>query len=148
MRKARVLVTKECNRDCDGCCNKSDNLMGTMQSIDFNGLISQQFDEIIITGGEPLLLADKLLKFLKEINFKIHFKHIYLYSALFVPKYYKSLLNLELIGGLHFTVHYEATDKDIVDLKGLSEMLKEIDTSHMSKRLVIGQLPLPIGRGL
>ncbi len=48
-KKLRLLVTKECLKNCEGCCNKDWDL----DSLPVVGGFSN-YDEIIITGGEPL----------------------------------------------------------------------------------------------
>ena len=47
-RKLRLLVTKDCPKNCEGCCNKDWNLDKLPVVDHYN------YDEILITGGEPL----------------------------------------------------------------------------------------------
>lgn len=47
-KKLRLLVTKKCPRDCEGCCNKDWNLDKLPVVKHYN------YKEIFITGGEPL----------------------------------------------------------------------------------------------
>jgi organic radical activating enzyme len=61
MRKMRLLLHSDCNRDCPGCCNKQwdPDALPTFKT--FNG-----FDEVILTGGEPILHPDLLFAVILE----------------------------------------------------------------------------------
>ena len=61
--KLRLLVTKDCNRTCAGCCNKDWNLDKLPICQSYEG-----YDEIILTGGEPMLHPDKVLKIIEDIR--------------------------------------------------------------------------------
>jgi organic radical activating enzyme len=137
--KARVMVTLNCNRKCDGCCNKGPvfNLHQVAENLDE----ILKADEIMITGGEPMLLPIKVFEFIKMLRYHRQYKgKIYLYSA-----YYPSTDRekehfwycADLCDGVHFTLHAEATDRDVADLKRLSEDLGEWDKKHRSFRLAI-----------
>jgi hypothetical protein len=54
MKTLRLLVTKQCGKGCEGCCNKDWDLDNLPVVEHFN------YDEILITGGEPI--APKNLK--------------------------------------------------------------------------------------
>lgn len=54
--KARVIVTLECNRHCENCCNTGDAFLGYKVLTDINELLA--YEEIIITGGEPMLISN------------------------------------------------------------------------------------------
>jgi len=57
MKKARLIVTYKCHKDCAWCCNK--NWRGTpARPIGVMALYSHEM--VMITGGEPLLFPDKL----------------------------------------------------------------------------------------
>jgi hypothetical protein len=134
MRKARVLITKKCDRDCDGCCNKSSILDSMKDITDLQ--ILQEYQVIMITGGEPILVPEKLMDLLHWLD--EHMEHttpIYLYSARYDRKIYEKIMSL--INGLHFTLHAEANDEDIADLKALSLFLKGYGRHHQSLRLAI-----------
>lgn len=76
-KKLRLLVTKVCDRRCPGCCNKDYDLDNLPKITDFHG-----WDEIMITGGEPLLFPEQLRKFVKELDsVKDNETKLYLYTA-------------------------------------------------------------------
>lgn len=54
-KKLRLLVTEECNRNCEGCCNKDFDIsnLPVLTPNDFDEMID--YDMIMITGGEPML---------------------------------------------------------------------------------------------
>ena len=121
MKKARILITKKCDRDCDGCCNKS-NILDSMK--DLTDLqILKEYDTIMITGGEPVLEPEKLMNLLNWLDEHIdHRVPIYFYSARYDRILYEKILRF--ITGLHFTLHAECNDEDVMDLRALSTFLK------------------------
>ena len=79
--KLRLLVTPYCNRDCDLCCNQNfdlDALPVITQADQFS-----KYTEISLTGGEPLLVYDKVRETILYIREYGNFKGpINLYTAL------------------------------------------------------------------
>jgi len=76
MKKLRLLFTSLCNRNCSGCCNKDWNLEKLPKCDSYLG-----YDEILITGGEPLLFIDELLILIKKIREENYEAKIYVYTA-------------------------------------------------------------------
>lgn len=76
MKKLRLLLTDECDRHCDGCCNKGIDLEALPVCTDFT-----PYDEILITGGEPLLCPTYLINCIEEIRGANPKAHIILYTA-------------------------------------------------------------------
>jgi len=98
MKKLRLLLTSECNRICEGCCNKDWDLKSLKKCISFKG-----YDIIMITGGEPGIKPKLLLDTLKRIKKEVPSTPIYLYTA-----YPKILLNFPItnrLDGVTFTLH-------------------------------------------
>ena len=52
---ARVIVTLVCDRSCPGCCNT--NGLDGIQEVNLERL--KDYEEVVLTGGEPLLMGDK-----------------------------------------------------------------------------------------
>lgn len=119
--KARVIVTLDCNRNCENCCNKEEVFEQHEVLNNIDDLLT--YDEILITGGEPMLIPMKVRNFIQLLREKKGYKgKIYLYTALYdkyLDGFYRDIL--DMINGLHFTVHFEAKDKEIIQLKILSE---------------------------
>jgi MoaA/NifB/PqqE/SkfB family radical SAM enzyme len=107
MRKnLRLLVTEICNRRCEGCCNQ----FWDLESLPVFSLdCLNSFDQLIITGGEPMLIPDiceSLAVLSRSINPDIC---IYLYTAKTKP--IENLINiLPMLDGICITIH------DISDL--------------------------------
>ena len=74
MKKLRLLVTKECPKKCPGCCNKDWDIDNLPKVEHFN------YDEILITGGEPMLIHDYLVGYIMAIRTVSNAK-IYVYTA-------------------------------------------------------------------
>ncbi len=60
-KKLRLLVTADCRNACMMCCNRQFNVdkIPVVERLDY--------DEIMITGGEPLLYPNRLERFCKGI---------------------------------------------------------------------------------
>lgn len=54
----RLLVTQECKRNCDGCCN----LQWELDKLPVMTEDLSPYKMILITGGEPMILEDERLK--------------------------------------------------------------------------------------
>lgn len=139
MKKARLLITQKCDKNCDGCCNKH-SIFKPRVLDNLNELLN--YNEVMITGGEPILCPDKIFEIIRFLN-KNNFKgKIYLYSAKYSQKVYYELL--QKIDGLHYTLHAEATDRDVSDLKELCNLITHSvfygSSSETSFRLAIDKI--------
>lgn len=135
-RKARVMITLACPRQCDGCCN-------TGPVFDEHKIISDisevyGFDEIMLTGGEPMLYPHKTLELVQRIKKENRSSELFLYSALFNPLHYDVWHELLItLDGMQFTLHHECTEADVRGLRQLSRMVKHHDYRAWSSRLSI-----------
>jgi hypothetical protein len=111
--KLRLLITESCDRDCAGCCNKQWDLAGLEVETDFS-----QYDEILLTGGEPMLNPDKVIKLAKRIRDESAAK-IYVYTAK-VDDIRATLDVLRVTDGITLTLHEQS---DVPDFFRLSETL-------------------------
>ena len=119
--KARVIVTMDCPRNCENCCNKEEVFNNHRVITDIKELL--KYDEVMITGGEPMLIPEKVLEFIHQLRTVHGYQsNIYLYSALYNSTYMYDVLSN--INGIHYTLHYEATDKDVFAVKIMSEIIK------------------------
>ena len=131
-KTARILITTKCNRSCPGCANDLFIASGNMLTMN-NITEVYKYDEIIITGGEPMLRPDLVLKTIEEI--KLYSKApIFMYSSTIRIDNDNALKVLEMINGLTYTVHYEYTEKDEKMLRVLSYIL---DKFNLNSRLLI-----------
>ena len=112
-KTARVIFTFDCNRRCVGCCNESMSLMSEARVIcSTNDLVG--YDEVVITGGEPLLYPDALIDFIQNVRSANPKAKIYLYTATMPPhKPFFIPLLMSLLNGIQYTIHAEAIQTDI-----------------------------------
>ena len=116
-KTARVIVTLACNRKCPGCCNET---IGKVASIGDISVLSD-YEEVVITGGEPMLNPDSLLRFIKALKKQNKRQRVYLYTACLSMDDYGKILNQ--LDGITVTLDAEATDDDIRNLKYMSHNL-------------------------
>jgi hypothetical protein len=115
MKKLRLLLFEECNRKCRGCCNKSWDLANLPICEDY-----RQYDQILLTGGEPLLYPEIVMEAVYDIREQTN-APIYLYTA--------KTDNLDVFGrvlnivnGITVTLH--TTSRDIVPFALLNAGLR------------------------
>jgi len=125
--KARLLVTYDCLKDCEGCCNKlwKGNPPQVIESFD-------GYEEILITGGEPLLFPYKLWDLIDEIR-KISKAKIYVYTS--AGKNPVALMKtIKKSNGICLTLHDK---KDADDFYAFLRIYAGFDFSGKSLRLNI-----------
>lgn len=130
-KTARVIVTLKCNRNCPGCCNM--NLPEYREVHTDEELLD--YEEIVITGGEPMLIPGKVLEFINRMWDKGYRGKMYLYTSYWNGKGISKEILKEL-DGFTFTLHAECTDADIIALKNLSNS-GVLQDKGFSSRLVI-----------
>lgn len=113
-KTARLIVTYACNRNCVGCCNEQS--LDVREITDINELLS--YDEIVITGGEPTLITEKVNKFIDQLKSMGYKGKFYMYCAT-----YNYNIPMRRLDGFTFTLHYPCKDSDIYDLKSLCKKL-------------------------
>lgn len=117
-KKLRLLVTPDCNRTCAGCCNKDWDLNKLQTCTDFHG-----YSEIMLTGGEPSLVIDKVEKILIAINKQNPKAYVYIYTA--KPEIaYLDMIADGLLTGITLTLH---TMRDIAPFVIFNEHLEVRD---------------------
>ena len=111
--KLRLLLLKECNRKCRGCCNKDWDLDALPVCNDFT-----PYSEFLLTGGEPLLdtvWASIVIRQIRNQNKS----PIYLYTAK-SDNFYDFVNMLILVDGITLTLHNQ---KDAENFKQLQSGL-------------------------
>ena len=101
MKKLRLLLFEKCNRRCKGCCNNEWDLEALPICYNYSG-----YDEIMLTGGEPMLRPDLVRQVVREIREQSNAK-IYLYTAK-VDDLKASLDIIKRIDGMTVTLHEQA----------------------------------------
>ena len=99
MKTLRLLMTEDCNRNCEGCCNKDWDLKNLPVETNF-----RKYDEIVVTGGEPLLYPPDLMALVYDIRTQNPEAKIIVYTA--KTNDVKALLSvLAVVDGLTITSH-------------------------------------------
>ena len=120
MNKARVLITRECLKDCQGCCNNYNQIMKGAQYINHINELPFDLDEILITGGEPLLRPSRTFRIVKTLAANYPDSKLYLYSAFYSPALE---VMIPYLNGLHYTIHKNETAWDIELFNALQDLL-------------------------
>jgi hypothetical protein len=105
-------MLKECNRACPGCCNKDWDLDNLPTATEFTG-----YDEILITGGEPMLQKAKLAHLIAKLRSVTDAK-IFVYTAWNVPVEIDWLINQA--DGITWTMHEQSDAHNLIALNFLS----------------------------
>lgn len=116
-RKLRLVVTAHCHNGCPMCCNNRFDLS------ELPVVSRWDYDEIMITGGEPMLFPNEIYNLLSTLRKLAQYTPVspklYLYTAL--PKmsgyagYYHFVNILDKLDGVVVTPH---TRKDAEELRG------------------------------
>lgn len=134
----RVFVTEKCNRRCRSCIKKQ---MRAMKKVTFEDL--KKYDEIIITGGEPMLISERCVEMVHRLRFQGYTGKIYLYTAdaSKVSKYWAADMLIDEVDGITFTLYYSSKkDKlknELRSLRKLNKFLKSKDRSGKVDELII-----------
>ena len=114
-RKLRLLVITDCPNHCPLCCNNS---------WDFSKLpsvTSFDYDEVMITGGEPLLFVDKVVKLARSIKTLSPILYpeegapkIYVYTS--IAAYFPIRQLLNVVDGIVLTPHSKDDVKRFIRL--------------------------------
>lgn len=131
-KKLRLVVTEKCHNKCPMCCNNRFDLK-TIPIVD-----RFDYDEISITGGEPMLypdkvadIADTLRKAAKIIGAN---PKIWLYTSKLNPMTFTMIA--KYIDGVCYTPH---NDAEVAMFKAINRMLLRseawIDRGSFSLRL-------------
>jgi len=114
----RLLITKRCNRVCPGCCNNDWNLDNLPINVNLSDESIKDYDEIILTGGEPTLVMDRLLETVLFIRNNPNCKTIpiIVYSANVTKlRELMLLVYLRVIDGITFTIHEQADVEPFIE---------------------------------
>jgi hypothetical protein len=113
-KRCRLLLTTKCPNNCPLCCNKQFDLLKEVPVID-----RWDYDEFILTGGEPLMGGTvRLLDFIYNLT-AIHkymgtTPKIFLYTSECKPDYWNRIM--PYLDGITYTVHTEANAQEFLTL--------------------------------
>jgi len=117
MKIARVMVTTDCNRDCDLCCNK--NLPVKPRVVEELAEL-RDYDQVLLTGGEPMLYPRQLLDIVEKLKCWEPDHKVYVYSAL--ASEWMGVVASKA-DGVHFTLHHPLTEMDLLRFYWFQDLL-------------------------
>jgi len=131
--RALVSLHHECNRGCEGCADTLERTQDERTSLFYMEDLAG-FEEIIVTGGEPLLRPVEVQNWLDDYNMLAQRKHqrVYLFTSTSRPHLY-DLVHFRWIDGLTFTVHKNPSGEDIEAFRQVQGIAG--DSSHLNSRL-------------
>jgi hypothetical protein len=94
---ARLLVTFDCPKKCEGCCNK--HWKGTPAK----PIEHYNYNEFLITGGEPMLFPERVNQLICDIRRENEEATVYLYTATYNPLSLQYVLGK--LNGVCITLH-------------------------------------------
>jgi organic radical activating enzyme len=77
---ARVVITDKCNKDCDWCCMKDENIHDSFKVVAPMYVANAQYDTVLITGGEPMLVLPRVIMFTSLIKYRNENTKVYVYT--------------------------------------------------------------------
>lgn len=97
---------------------------------------------ICITGGEPMLMSERVVEMIHRLRLQGYTGKIWLYTASSrkLKSYWACKMLIDAVDGITYTIHYgkmETVKRDLTDLRHLDTYLKESDRSGKSDRLYI-----------
>ena len=128
IKKLRLLLFEECNRNCEGCCNKDWDL----KNLPIAPKSYYEFQQILLTGGEPLIKPEFTERVIREVINRTH-ASVYLYTAKIDDIYLVKYL-LRFLNGITVTLH---DNNDASDFLKLCKNLFNNDIRDKSLRVNI-----------
>ena len=120
MKTLRLLLWEECNRNCSQCQNKNWDLSKLPVCRDYSG-----YDQILLTGGEPMLHPNIVLEVVKRIREHNTEAKIFMYTANVVEDYreqHEFVSLLQTIDGATVTCH---TPEEVIELSWMVKLFQE-----------------------
>lgn len=105
MKKLRLLFTPHCDRNCKMCCNKNWDLSQLPLFDECDIIDTTMYDEILITGGEPLLYPTDLYNLCEDLKFWNSGIKIYVYTAYTKTWTGNHLELFDIVDGFTVTIH-------------------------------------------
>lgn len=112
-KRCRLLLTAKCPNSCPFCCNKQFDLEKDIPVID-----RWDYDEFILTGGEPLQFPNSLIELIHNISAVTDYMgtnpKFYLYTSICNPGLWDNIF--PYLNGITYTVHTRSNAKELVQL--------------------------------
>lgn len=107
--KVRLITTLTCTNTCSKCCNNYldiDKIMTFEEWIENNSYQANNIDELILTGGDPVLYPKNIKLLIKDDSF--YFTDLIIYSSVFDYKYWKTIFDMDIMepfDGITLSIH-------------------------------------------
>ena len=109
-KAARVIVTYDCPRHCENCCNEH---IGNVPEVKFENLL--KYEELVITGGEPMLLAPRVVEMIHRLRANGYTGKIWLYTSCIKTARWADREVLKEVDGITYTLHHRPSQNDLRD---------------------------------
>lgn len=132
---ARVIVTYNCPRRCPNCCNEH---IGNVPAVKFEDLL--KYKELVITGGEPMLIGERVVEMIHRLRTNGYNGKIWLYTACIKTAKWADRAVLQEVAGITYTLHHKPSHVDLSDARKLNKfILDNLDNRkcNRSDRLLI-----------
>lgn len=109
----RVVLTDKCNLDCEFCCMKQTDICNSFKWQTALWIAQQRYDEVAITGGDPLMELKKLVQFICLLKYFNENTKTYLYTngCLLNTETARVLLTAGL-DGINWSPHHHPTTNE------------------------------------
>ena len=125
MKELRLLLFKDCNRKCRGCCNKDWDLDNLPTCKSFKG-----YKTIMLTSGEPMLNPDLVMQTILKIRKQNKSVNIYMYTAK-INDYAIPYLNC-VLDGITLTLHNQSDVKNFVKFNNKLSVLYKLKSLRLN----------------
>lgn len=119
-KTARVIVTYDCPRHCENCCNEH---IGKVPEVKFEDLL--KYEELVITGGEPMLLAPRVVEMIHRLQAQEYKGKIWLYTSSIKTARWADREVLKEVDGITYTLHHRPSQNDLRDVRKLNKFILE-----------------------
>jgi len=133
---ARLIMFLDCPRACRGCANTYPAIRDAMRPITSLDAL-EPYEEILLTGGEPMFRPATTLNFLARIRRRFPDKRVYLYVSMMNQRAIEAAL--PHLDGLQFTLHVDAGPDDVEDMHSLQLLIASHGRREASYRLKIAE---------
>lgn len=127
----RLLITSMCLHNCPKCANKHYNLLKlpVCKPEDF-----KYYDSILITGGEPLMVPERMYKVIRQIRASSEAK-VYIYTS-YTLNSVRFINTVQASDGLTFGLHHQTDVIPLIRLTGLVQKFDQgLDTRSLRLRI-------------
>jgi len=116
----RLIMFLDCPRSCPGCCNEYPSIKAQMRPISSLDDL-EPYEEVILTGGEPMARPVRTLAFLLRLRKRFPEKPVFLYTAMLHRKALEAAI--PHLAGLQYTLHADSGVTEVEDMHMLELLL-------------------------